>query len=660
MKSIATFLLSIISITTFASSLHSQDTTEWTVVMSGNKAGFTKVWKDPAGITFEWFQYNDRGRGDSTVAKYRENDRGYLIYLDAAGKDYFKKPVFEKFTLQGGKAHWENNAENESVVVTADGLYISLKISAGTSFKSYFNSADTTVQLLPSGKQKLRILKSIELDGKKLHFAMTTGSGLQPNYFWMDDSKTFFASVSDWFSMIRKGYEPKITALIEIQKPFQQGYYTSLSRRLTKKATKIAVINALLFSPVTKTATQSSTILIEDGVIKEVSSKKIAIPSDYEVVDAAGKFVMPGLWDMHVHYGESDGIMHVASGVTNVRDMGNGPGLLELKKELEQGLVIGPRIQGMCGFIDGAGPYAGPTGARINSAEEGKDAVKRYFDLGYTQIKLYSSLKPEWVKPIADEAKKYTLRVSGHIPAHMIAEEAINAGYNEIQHMNMVFLNFYGKDLDTRTPVRFKAVAEKGASFNFNDPKVKKFIDLLKAKQIVIDPTVSVFENMFTNEQGKMSTTMAPVANRLPPSFQRALKSGSDALATEESQKEPYRKSFENMLKMINLLYKSGVTIVRGTDDIVGFVLHRELENYVKAGIPAGEVLRIATLQSAKVAGRDGQFGSAEKGKVADLIIIDGNPLQNISDIRKTVMIIKDQSIYSAKDLYESLSIREY
>jgi hypothetical protein len=638
------------------------DTTEWLVIMGGNKVGFTRQWKNTDGTISEWFQFNDRGRGDSTVTRFREDEKGFITSFDGAGKDYYKKSVFEKFSLTNGTAHWKNSAENETAKVSGESVaYVPLKIFAGTSFRSYFKNADTTVALLPSGRQKLSILRSTNLGGTTVHLAALTGSSLNPNYVWIDETRNTFAVVSDWFSVVRKGYENKIDELLKIQLPFEQGYYTSLSKKLTKKAGKIAVINANAFDPISKTSTPGTTITIENGVIKNVTTQKITLAADYEVIDAAGKFVMPGLWDMHVHYGGgAEGLVHVASGVTNVRDMGNSEELLDRKKQLEDGLVIGPRIQALCGFIDGAGPYAGPTGAKITSVEEGKAAVKKYADLGYTQIKLYSSLKPEWVKPIAAEAHKYKLRVSGHIPAHMLAEEAIAAGYDEIQHMNMIFLNFYGKDIDTRTPLRFSTVAQKAASFDFNDPKLKKFIELLKTRKIVIDPTVSIFENMFTNEAGKMSSTMHPVADRLPPSLQRSLRSGADAIATDESQKETYRKSFESMLKMINVLHSNGVILVPGTDDFVGFVLHRELENYVRAGIPAADVLYIATLQSAKVAGRDNRYGSIEKGKDADLIIIDGNPLQNISDVRKTVTIVKGQSIYSAKELYEAVSIKGY
>jgi imidazolonepropionase-like amidohydrolase len=639
--------------------VYSQDTTQWLAIMGGNKAGFLKKWKTQDGYSHEWFQYNDRGRGDSTVAHYKENDNGFILELNAEGKDYFKKPVFEKFKIENGVAHWENNAEKGEVKLTSDAAYVPLKISSGTSYKNFFSNTDSSINLVPNGKQRIKILQTLKLpDGKSLRLYQLSGTGLTPSYGWIDEELESFGFVSEWLSLIKKGYEGEMGNLLKIQKEYEQKYFKELKTKLTQTHNKVAIVNATVFDPAKGKTLANQTILIEDGIIKEVSNKKYKLSGDYKVIDATQKFVMPGLWDMHVHYsGGSEGLLHMACGVTNVRDMGNSPALVEAKKEVDEAQVIGPRVQVMSGFIDGAGPFAGPIGERINSLEEGKAAVKKYADLGYQQIKLYSSLKPEWIKPIADEAKKYKLRVSGHIPAHMLAQEAVDAGYDEIQHMNMIFLNFYGKELDTRTPARFTTVAQKAAFFDFNNPDYKKFLQQLKQKKIVVDPTATIFENMFTHEEGKPNASMAMVIDRLPLELQRSSKSG-DGIGVPNGLEETYRKSFDNILKMVKALYDNGITLVAGTDDFVGFTLHRELENYVRAGIPPSAVLKIATLQAAQVAGKADAFGGIEKGKVADLILLDADPLQNISNIRKVNTIIKDNSIYQASALFEALSIK--
>lgn len=419
-----------------------------------------------------------------------------MTWMDAKGVDYFKKPIFETFNIQNGVATWENPVEKEQRQTAGDIVYIPLKMRGGISYAYFFQTPDHTVSLLPSGRQKLTELKEHTLkDGRKISLVSLSGTGLTPQYVWLDGKHNLFALPSDWFAVVPKGDEAINEELLAIQKGVEQNYYKDLKTKLTKKvAGGLAVTHATLFNPKTGAAQPNSTILVENGSITQVGpDKNVTVPQGFHVVDAQGKFVMPGLWDMHVHYGQgTDGLLHLGNGITNVRDMGNSESMLDEKKQIDDGMTLGPRIQAMCGFIDGAGPYAGPIGARINGVEEGVAAVKKYKTMGYTQIKLYSSLKPEWVKPIAAEAHRNGMSVSGHIPAHMLASEAIDAGYDEIQHMNMVFLNFLSKDLDTRTPVRFHAVAQNAASLDLNSPAVKAFI-----KQMVAHKTVSILPSAF-------------------------------------------------------------------------------------------------------------------------------------------------------------------
>ncbi|HYC87495.1 MAG TPA: amidohydrolase family protein [Chryseosolibacter sp.] len=660
MKGLSFLILSCLIATTNVAQV--ADTIEWTVLLGGNKAGFSKKWKNPDGSFTEWFQFNDRGRGDSTVSSYRHDANGYLISIEAKGVDYFKKPIYEKYTLANGIARWENNSEKEEKKVDHKADYVPLKIPVGPSYRPYFRAAGNTIQHLPTGSSRLTVLKEHTLpDGKKVRLISTMGTGFTPSYAWLDENHEFFAYPGDWFAYMRKGHENLTDELYKIQKEYEERYFTDLAKKLTVKAGQgLAIVNAILFDPGSGTKTPHTTILVSGGRIQEVSASKVKIPSGYKVLDAQNKFVMPGLWDMHVHYGDATtGLLNLACGVTNVRDMGNGETLLQKKKEIDEGIALGPRIQVMSGFIDGAGPYAGPTGEKINSVDEGKAAIKKYADLGYQQIKLYSSIKPEWVKALTDEARKYNLRVSGHIPAHMTAEEAVLAGYDEIQHTNMLFLNFYGKNLDTRTPVRFTAVAEKAASFNFNSDEFAAFIKLLKERKTTIDPTVTIFEGMFTGREGKTDPSFESIAHRFPLTFQRNLKSNS-GLAVPQGFEETYRNSYMSVLKMTRALYDHGVTIVPGTDGFPGFTLHRELENYAKAGIPNKEILKMATVTSAEVCRKSDLFGAVAKGKTADLIIIDGDPTQNMEDIRKVETIIKGEDIYQAKELLTAMSIKHY
>ena len=179
---------------------------------------------------------------------------------------------------------------------------------------------------------------------------------------------------------------------------------------------------------------------------------------------------------------------------------------------------------------------------------------------------------------------------------------------------------------------------------------MKKFVKLLKEKQIVIDPTIAIFEEMFTDDPGKLAAGYENIAVLFPPEIKRGLYVGG--LPTRKGHEADYNSSFDKMLKMLNLLYVNKVTFVPGTDAVDGFTLHRELELYAKAGVPNAEVLKKATYISAQVAGKDSELGSIEVGKKANMILVDGDPTKNISDIRKVELTIKGGNLYDTKALY--------
>ncbi|MDW3193952.1 MAG: amidohydrolase family protein [Cytophagales bacterium] len=636
-----------------------KDTVRYSLLFGDTKAGFMKKWKNTDGSFTEWFQYNDRGRGDSTVTRYHLDDTGEIVWMEGRGVDYFKKPTYEKFRLENDTAYWENTTEKDSAFTPEKGTYIPLSVGAGTSMKAYFLSPDSTISLIPSGRSKLEVLYHHTLDnGEVIRLISTRGAGLAPSFMWIDEEDEFFGFTGSWMSFLPIGHESLREELDEIEKKYSKGYFKRVSERVTQNIGQGLVISNLrVFDPATGDLTPNTTIVMNQGRILEVTQGDFTVPEGYQSMDGQGRFAMPGLWDMHVHYGDGlPGLLHLANGVTSVRDMGNGTDLVQIKDQIDAGELLGPRIQAMSGFIDRAGEYAGPTGEKIESLEEGIEAIRMYSDLGYQQIKLYSSIKPEWVEPLAAEAHKYGMRVSGHIPSFMLASEAVEAGYDEIQHMNMLLLNFLGKEIDTRTPARFNEVGKQAASIDFDSQEFKDFIALLKAEDVTIDPTVTIFEGMLTGEAGKPDPSYERIVHRLPINTQRGFKTGS-ALDIPAGMEDTYRASYEKMLKLIRILHQNGITMVAGTDAFAGFTLHRELENYVKAGIPSAEVLKIATLTAATIANKSEDYGTLEKGKVSDLILIEGNPLENIQDLTRISLVIKGDLMYETRELLEAVSI---
>ncbi len=656
-----------LAVITVQQTMAQTDTTSYSVIMAGNIKGFSKTWQLTDGTYREWYQYNDRGRGDSMVTDYKTDEKSVITYLSAAGVDYMKNPVIESFSLTNGLAQWKNSAENEQRKIKGPAFFIPLKTNAGNLVKAILDNGGS-LNLLPTGKATAKIIfkSTYTVNGKAKTLALVTieGLGFTPAYIWIEEnSRSFFANVNDWMSIVLKGNEALVPQLLTIQKKEQARFYNVLAQRLRQKPVKgICIKNVQLFDAEKATVIPNATVIVRNNIIADViTSGTPFVNDDLEVLDGKGKFLMPGLWDMHTHMSdELDGLFHMAAGVTNIRDMGNGPELLQRMKDIKEGKIIGPEEVIISAFIDGAGPFAAPTGALINSVEEGKKVIQEYAAKGYQQIKLYSSIKPEWVKPLVAEARKYKMKVCGHIPAFMTATQAIEAGYNEITHMNMLVLNFFGDTVDTRSPNRFKLPAQKAAFLDLEGYEVQNFLQLLKEKNIVVDPTLGVFEGMFTDREGSVAESNLLLVDRMPLQVQRYWRAGGGGLPVPDGMNDTYLKSFDVMLKILKMLHDRDITIVPGTDGFAGFMLHRELELYVRAGIPANEVLQISTLVPAKVTGKEKELGSITKGKIANMVLIDGNPTVNISDIRKTILVIKEGVIYDPAKIYAALAIKNY
>lgn len=269
-------------------------------------------------------------------------------------------------------------------------------------------------------------------------------------------------------------------------------------------------------------------------------------------------------------------------------------------------------------------------------------------------------MDPKWVKDLAAHIHKRGLRLSGHIPAYMSAEQAVKAGFDEIQHINMLFLNFLGGDtIDTRKRLRFTLIGDKAKDLDLNSKPVQNFVEMLADKGIEVDLTVSTFNSLLLKRDKQMDPEYAAIADHLPPLFQRRLKTATMKISSPE-QDASYKAAADAMLKMTKLLYDKGVPIIPGTDNFTGFTLLRELELYRQAGIPAIDVIRIGSLDSARVVGAADKTGSIDKDKYADLVLIDGNPLSDMSDLRKASLVIKGNKLYQPEKIYNAMGVKPF
>jgi hypothetical protein len=572
--------------------------------------------------------------------------------IEITGNDYFKAPVSETFAA--GK--WSNGAESGQSKA-ASAFYVSMygpPEELAMLARALLAAPGRKLPLLPAGEASIKRLGALTVDGKRLTAYDITGLGFSPAPIWLDANNELFASASSWLSVIAEGHDAAIPRLIKAQDQWHAVAAQAMAARLIHKPSGggLVITNARLFDPVSRQLAANTTIVIRGNRVESVGA--LDAP-DLEHLDAHGRVVLPGLWDMHTHVGDDDGPLNIANGITSVRDLGNDiDTVLDLKKKWDAGDVVGPRVI-LAGIIDGKGPLAGPTKMLVENEDEARAAIDKYASLGFEQIKIYSSIKPELVPFMIRHAHEKGLRVSGHVPAFMRAEDAVKAGFDELQHANFLFLNFFADVKDTRTPARFTAVAERAAALDLASPEVRAFIELLRERKVVVDPTVSIFEQMFTARRGTMAAGYVAAADRLPPQVRRGYLTGG--LAVPEGKDQTYRDSFANMLRLVRALYDAGVPIVAGTDGMAGFALHRELELYVQAGIPAPEVLRIATLGAAAVMHRADRLGSIAPGKLADLIIVDGDPTVNISDIRKVVTVVKEGNVIDARAVAAAIGV---
>jgi imidazolonepropionase-like amidohydrolase len=637
----------------------------YSVYLAGNKAGFETSQRDADGGLDLYYEFADRGRGPKITEHVVLDKEGVPTSIESSGVDYEKTPVAEHFALRNGVAQWKNRAEEGNRPIAGAAFYVSISGAPEETalLARALLAAGGKLPLLPAGEagiEKLGDLK-IEANGQSrtvVQYAIT-GLDFTPSPIWLDQDGRFFSVVSGWFGVIREGWEPALDALQKAQDAFANRRSADLARTLAHKPSgALAFVHANLFDAETATSRPGSTVVVEENRITAVGDDgKVNIPAGAEVIDATGKSLMPGLWDMHVHLQPNDGLLHMAAGVTSVRDLANDIDQLgAMERRFNQGTEIGPRVL-KAGFLDGRGPFAGPTKVFADSEEEARQDIDRYASLGYVQIKIYSSIKPELVPKIVQMSHAKGMRVSGHVPAFMTAEQFVKDGVDEIQHMNFILLNFmFDKVQDTRGRARFTEVGARAADIDLSSPNVRSFINLLQQHKTVLDPTLAVFEGMFTDRPGQVSASYAAVADRMPAQIRRGFYYGG--LEVPEGMDQRYHAAFQQMLRMAKLLYDSGIPIVAGTDGLAGFTLHRELEIYQMAGIPAPKVLQLDTLGAARVMKRDGELGSIIPGKLADMILVNGDPAAHIEDIRRVQVVVKNGVVYQSSQLYGALGVQ--
>jgi hypothetical protein len=641
----------------------------YTMLFSGRVSGqhVTRIADD--GTISTDFSYRDNGRGPDYKEKLVLASDGTLRRFAITGKSTFGSLVDERFERKGDRAEWAGNVDHGSMKISGTALYVPVESTievTGIMVRALIHASSLKLPAIPGGDLSVvRLADSSVTNGKEtraLTLYAVRGADLEPSYVWMNaDGERAFAAIAPGFAqLILKGWEAQAAALEQLQLEAQGVYQRDIAKRDRHELKQPVLIkNARVFDSEHAVLGALQDVYVNRGRIGAVYAAGSPSQTPGTVIDAKGRALLPGFIDMHAHVSPGDYLLNLASGVTTVRDMGNDNATLaEAIGRLDRHESIGPHVV-PAGFIEGKSQFNASGGILVDSLEGAKQAVDFYAQRGYPQIKIYNSFKPEWVKDTAAYAHQRGLRVSGHIPAFMKAEDAVKDGYDEIQHINQVLLNFYVKpDTDTRSLQRFTLIAENANSLDLDAQPFQNLIKLFVAHKTVLDPTLTAFEAQFTQRPGELNPSLAAIADHLPITLRRGLYKSESEITKEMAPR--WRASYAKMLEAVARFHRAGIPIVSGTDDVAGFAFQRELELYVKAGIPANEVLRIATWNGATYARVLADRGSIERGKRADLILIDGDPTQDISAIRNVALVLQDGDAYYPAELYGELGVKPF
>jgi hypothetical protein len=394
---------------------------------------------------------------------------------------------------------------------------------------------------------------------------------------------------------------------------------------------------------------EDAVVVVENGRFAAVGRRgAVAVPPSARRVDVKGRTIVPGLWDMHAHYEQVEwGPVYLAAGVTTVRDCGNEMSFIRsVRDTVEAGRGLGPHLVLAC-IVDGDGPGSVGT-SRLRRAEEIPALIAGFKEAGCAQVKIYSSLDPRLIALLSKAAHEAGMTVTGHIPIGIGAVHAVEAGMDQINHMQFVARALI-PDVDPDTRLVRPALMRGLDTVDPKSPFAQGVIATLKAHGTVIDPTLALDETLWLSHDALAA--VEPGLATLPPPL---------AAVMEGSGGQPDSGAFAQRIfrahrATLRALHEAGVTIVAGTDQAVpGHSLHREIEIYVEAGgFTPMEALQAATIVPARVMGRDRDYGTVQTGKQADFLVIDGDPLSDIRNLRRIVTTVQGGRPYSPDVLWQ-------
>lgn len=651
------------------SALADQEYAYTILVDNGVKAGEQLVKIKEDGQISVRYIFKDNGRGPELDEKISLNEAGFIESYQAKGNTTFGSVINETFKVEGNKASWSTGQQQSSANYQQNALYLPVDGSpyfSSIAIAAMAKSGKNSLPLLPSGTLTQEVVSELIVDkaGEKqqVQLLVQTGVGFEPNFVWAtkgESARLFAYLAPGYLTLIEDGWQNNTQAMLDVQQKAENLLLEKLAL-LPKKLQGLTVVRrARIFDSVTLKLSSPSDIYLLRGKITAIVPTG-SLPTEVEhEIDAANRIVLPGLFDMHGHISRWEGPLHLAAGVTTLRDMGNDNATLQLMMdEINSDLLLAPTIV-PTGFLEGESAFSARNGFVISTLSEAKHAIDWYAAHGYPQLKIYNSFPKEILKDTVTYAHSRGLRVSGHVPAFLKAEDAIAAGFDEIQHINQLMLNFLVKpDTDTRTLDRFYLPAKQVADLDLQGKAVQDFIRLLKSNNVTVDPTLATFD-FLKKTDGTVGEPWRAIVKHLPPDIQRSY-ARAELDIPDQASAERYAKSYAKMVEFVGLMYKAGIPVVAGTDELAGFTLQGELELLVKAGLSAAEALQVATLNGARYSKVDQHKGQIKVGFDADLLLVDGDPTKNIGDIRQLALVITQGKAMAPADLYRKLGVEPF
>ena len=613
------------------------------------------------------FKFTDRGSAVPLSASFRSAADLTPKTFEIKGRTARPVSIDESVTIENGKVQLRSR-EKLSEEDAPTGLFFTIAGYAPTTMQMlmvrYWATHGSPAQLttLPTGSVKIepRGQDIIHVSGRDEKLDRYTIEGLiwGRETLWFDNNRNLVAAIStdaefDHFEALRDGYESALGDFVGRAGADGMAALAEISKGIPgSRASTLAITGARLIDGTGAAPVEDSAVVIHNGRIVAAGPRaKVKIPHGAQVVDAQGKTILPGLWDMHAHFEQVEwGPIYLAAGVTTVRDCGNELEFITAVRDaIAQGRGLGPRLL-LAGVVDGSGPMAIGV-ERVDTPEQARLWTNRYHAAGFQQMKIYSSVTLENLKAVADEAHQLGMTVTGHVPEGLTAYQTVPAGEDQINHISYIADIMEPPLRDNATRAERRKAA---ANLDIDSAEAKKALAFLKDHHTVVDPTIALFE-LFTATTAKPPASFEPGISKIPQVLAQQL---TDVGPPNENS-ETGEKIFEKSVAIVGALHRSGVPIVAGTDQAVpGHSLHREIELYVQAGFTPMEAIQAATLVPARVMGLEKETGTVEKGKRADLILINGNPLEDIHNTRNVEYVITNGTMYHTAELWQSVGFK--